>query len=121
MRAWIREMRDTRAESPWQAGGFAFNAANKRVVRWLAREDHTQGCPHLTSQRWALAGAGGCFLGNLEEAEIRPPWVSRVQGLALRQTPRPPFLSSLSLLPFPLGLLAHPQMPVMLHPGDAEL
>lgn len=114
-------MRDTRAESSWQAGGVVFNAANKTVVCWLAREDHTQGCPHLASQHWALAGAGGCFLGNLEEAEVGPPWVSRVQGLALRQAPRPPFLSSLSLSLSPLGLLAHPQMPVMPHPGDAEL
>lgn len=97
------------------------------VVRWLTREDRTQGWPTPGISALGLGGGWrGCFLGNLEEAEIRPPWVSSVQGLALRQAPPPPFLSSLSLSPSPLGLLARPQMPVMqpsawLHPGDAEL
>ena len=73
-----------------------------KPTRWLCAGSQGRTTPrdgpHLASQRWALAGVGsGCFLGNLEEAEIRPPWVPSVQGLALRQAPSPPPSSARSL------------------------
>ena len=91
---------DERGQSrePLASWRFAFSEANRMLVRWLAREDHTQGWPTPGIRALGLGGGwGGCFIGNLEEAEIRPPWVSSVQGLALRQALPAPASSARSL------------------------
>lgn len=52
---------DERGQSrePLASWRFAFSEANRMVVRWLAREDHTQGWPTPGIRALGLGGGWG--------------------------------------------------------------